>query len=1045
MIQETLKNKNPLESFETEIDHKDGDVQTVLVSADTLTIGGEMYVLTVGTDISERKRMEKALQESEEKFSKAFKAFPDAVAITTLVEGKYLEVNDCFLSLNGYTREEVIGHQSKELDIWVNKEDRHRIKQMLDKDGRFENEEFIFRRKTGELRTVLLAAEIINYGGKPHLLTIGNDVTERKQIEKALQESEAKFSKAFHSIPESISISRLENGKFTDVNDSFCLHNGHTREEVIGHTAVEIGLWDAFGGRDQILQILDEKGRIENKEFDFKTKTGEVRTVLVSAEIIPISSDPHILVIGNDITERNQMEKALRESEELFSKAFEAIPESLVVAKARDGVFLSVNKNFLRAQHFKREEVIGRSAEDLKIWTSGQNEAMVQRIKTQGAIVNDEMHFTLESGEPQTISFSADIINIGGEPCIIATSNDITERKRMEKALQESEEKFSKAFHSIPEAVSITRVKDGVFIDANNSFCRTTNLTREEVIGRTAADLHLWEKPGERDRIIQQIKEQGSIVNEERSMQHVTGEIGTVLFSADIINIGGETCLISIRNDITERKGMEQALRESEEKFSKAFHTIPEAVAIATLEDSIFVEVNENFLIFNGLTREEAIGHSGKELNLWANPDDRRKMMQQMQEKGRVVNLECNLRRKSGEIRNVLFSAEIINYSGKPCMLSIANDFTERKLMEQALTDEATRKRILIEQSSDGIVILNDNGGVYEANRRFSEMIGYSPEELSKLNVWDWEFSKSRETMIEMIKAVGEGGDHFETKHRRKDGSTYDVDISTNGALFAGQKLIFCVCRDVTRRKQAQEKLNQTMVELEVSAAKLKATNKELESFSYSVSHDLRSPLRSIDGFSQALLEDYSAKLDETAKDYLNRLRSASQKMGELIDGLLKLSRLNRSEMRHETVDLSTMAEEILSRLQETNPERKAKITIDKGLNAEGDPQMLRVVMENLLNNAWKFTKKTPHTRIEFGSTDNGDKKGFFIRDNGAGFDMAFKDNLFGAFQRLHDVADFPGTGIGLATVQRIINRHGGSIRAEGAVGKGAAFYFTLS
>jgi light-regulated signal transduction histidine kinase (bacteriophytochrome) len=249
---------------------------------------------------------------------------------------------------------------------------------------------------------------------------------------------------------------------------------------------------------------------------------------------------------------------------------------------------------------------------------------------------------------------------------------------------------------------------------------------------------------------------------------------------------------------------------------------------------------------------------------------------------------------------------------------------------------------------------------------------------------------------------------------------------------------------DITRLKQTEEELKQAMANLEQSSAQLATTNKELETFSYSVSHDLRSPLRSIDGFSQALLEDYRDRLDEHGQEYLNRLRGASQKMGELIDGLLKLSRLTRSEMHQEKVDLSALVEEIATRLQETQPERRAKFIIGNGLTANGDPQMLRVLLENLLGNAWKFTSKIPRAEIEFGISHNGDKKTFFVKDNGAGFDMTYANKLFGAFQRLHDTAEFPGTGIGLATVKRIINRHSGNIRAEGAVGKGATFYFTL-
>ena len=374
----------------------------------------------------------------------------------------------------------------------------------------------------------------------------------------------------------------------------------------------------------------------------------------------------------------------------------------------------------------------------------------------------------------------------------------------------------------------------------------------------------------------------------------------------------------------------------------------------------------------------------------------------------------------------------------------LETELNERKKMEVALADEVTRRRILVDQSRDGIVILDQDGHVYEANQRFADMLGYSLEEVSQLHVFDWEFLYPREQVIEMLRTVDEKGDHFETQHRRKDGTVFNVEISTNGAMFAGHKLIFCVCRDITERKKAEEKLKQAMADLEQSSACLAATNKEMESFSYSVSHDLRSPLRSIDGFSQALLEDYQDKLDEHGKEYLNRLRSASQKMGELIDGLLKLSRLTRSEMHQEIVDLSALAEEIITRFQETQPKRHTKFIIGNGLTARGDPQLLRVLLENLLGNAWKFTMKIPQAEIEFDKLNNGNGKTFFVKDNGAGFDMAYADKLFSAFQRLHDTTDFPGTGIGLATVQRIINRHGGSIRAEGVVDKGATFYFTL-
>ena len=243
-------------------------------------------------------------------------------------------------------------------------------------------------------------------------------------------------------------------------------------------------------------------------------------------------------------------------------------------------------------------------------------------------------------------------------------------------------------------------------------------------------------------------------------------------------------------------------------------------------------------------------------------------------------------------------------------------------------------------------------------------------------------------------------------------------------------------------------RLRRVSVDLEDQVAQrttqLAAANHELEAFSYSVSHDLRAPLRSIDGFSRVLLDDYSAHLDETGKDYLQRVRAATQRMGQLIDDMLKLSRVTRSEMNFKSVNLSMLAQTVADELQQTQPERHVEFLCTPGMTVRGDAHLLKVALENLLGNAWKFTSKREQAHIEIGVTHKVETSVYFVRDNGAGFDMAYVGKLFSAFQRLHAMTEFPGTGIGLATVQRIIHRHGGRVWAEGEPGKGSTFYFTL-
>jgi signal transduction histidine kinase len=240
------------------------------------------------------------------------------------------------------------------------------------------------------------------------------------------------------------------------------------------------------------------------------------------------------------------------------------------------------------------------------------------------------------------------------------------------------------------------------------------------------------------------------------------------------------------------------------------------------------------------------------------------------------------------------------------------------------------------------------------------------------------------------------------------------------------------------------EELQVRQKELAERTTQLEAANKELESFSYSVSHDLRAPLRHIDGFSQALEEECAGRLPPQGVEHLHRIRAAAGRMGELIDDLLQLSRVMRSEMKHEPVNLSELAVAVMKELRRTQPDRRVEEVIAPGVTVEGDRRLLQIVLENLLGNAWKYTQKGLAPRIEFGMVERDGTQTYYVRDNGAGFDMAYVGKLFAPFQRLHKAEEFPGTGIGLATVQRILHRHGGRVWAEGRVGKGATISFTL-
>jgi PAS domain S-box-containing protein len=1036
--------------LETYWQRKDGTSIDVEISINGAVCAGQKLIFCVCRDITERKQMEQAMRESEEKFSKAFSASPDIISIVSLEDNRFIDVNESFTHYTGYTREEMVGHTTAEVSIWAEAEERERILGMLKEKGKVSYEEIHTRTKSGEIRTGLYSSEIIHIGGELCSITVLMDITERKQAEEALRINEERFRLIADNATDMISRIQMAPTIRTDYVSPSCFRlTGYKQEEF--YADPNLGLEIIHPDDREFLNDHVMSGNKENqKPITIRMIRKDSRRIWIEQTHAMISNEQGeplaIHLIARDITARKEAEEALRESEEKFSKAFRSSPNTIAITTVKDGRFIEVNDSFTVITGYTREEAIGHSSNEISIWAkAADRDRMLKVLKHKGRVYNEEFDFRIKSGEIRTWLFSAERIDIGGEPCIISMTIDITELKRMQAALSESEEFSTSLLENSPNPVLVINPDTSVRY-VNPAFNNLTGFTSDEIAGRKApypwwpeearaeigASLeetlarggrsreHVFQKKNgerfwvainsasvmykgkpkyllinwvditgrkqaeEKLRLLSSVTEQVSdsiIVTDTDfritymnkaarellgySIEEVLGKDlgcfdtkpltksqeqgvsqtvssgkiwdGTMLkrrkdgstFLAEcrlcplLDNQGQVSLFIDIERDITERKRAEEALRESEEKFFKAFHSSPDAIAITSRKDDRFIEVNDSFTRITGYKRNEVIGRNSLELNTWANEDELQKIMRKINKQSSVHNEERAFRTKAGEIRAGLFSVENINIGGEPCLLSVTTDINERK--------------------------------------------------------------------------------------------------------------------------QAEEKLKQALFNLEQSSAQLAATNKELEAFSYSVSHDLRSPLRSIDGFSQALLEDYQVQLDENGQNYLRRLRGASQKMGELIDGILKLSRLTRSEMHKKKVNLSKMVEEITARLHENQPERHTEFVISKGLSDMGDPQLLRALFENLLGNAWKFTSKCERARIEFGTTQNGGKKTYFINDNGAGFDMTYAEKLFGAFQRLHEAGEYPGTGIGLATVQRIINRHGGSIWAEGAVGKGATFYFTLN
>jgi PAS domain S-box-containing protein len=371
---------------------------------------------------------------------------------------------------------------------------------------------------------------------------------------------------------------------------------------------------------------------------------------------------------------------------------------------------------------------------------------------------------------------------------------------------------------------------------------------------------------------------------------------------------------------------------------------------------------------------------------------------------------------------------------------------------ERALQVSESRYRRLFETAQDGILIVDaETGQIDDVNPFLMDLVGYSREEYLGKKLWEvGAFKDSEASKAAFMELRGKGYIRFEDipLHTRTGGRV-DVEFVSNVYMVDDKKVIQCNIRDITERRHAEVEIRELNAELEhrvqARTAQVEALNKELETFNYSVSHDLRAPLRRIAGFVTALEEDCAARLDSSGRGLVQEIQESTRHMTSLIEALLKLASFSTSKLEWKPINLSSIAHIVAAELQQSEPGRHVEFVIAEDIMASGDADLLRVVMENLLQNAWKFTSHRDAALIEFGITSHTDKVAtYFVRDNGAGFDMKYAGKLFGAFQRLHAENEFPGTGIGLASVQRIIHRHGGTIRGESVLGKGTTFYFAL-
>jgi PAS domain S-box-containing protein len=498
---------------------------------------------------------------------------------------------------------------------------------------------------------------------------------------------------------------------------------------------------------------------------------------------------------------------------------------------------------------------------------------------------------------------------------------------------------------------------------------------------------------------------------------------------------------------LAEHKRAEKLVRESEERYRAVVEEAAEGILLVDVDTKRILEANvayQNLLGYNaeailGLTLYDVVPYSQEDMDCY---------VERVLEQRRYVSGERRHRRKDGSLVSVEVSANVISYGGREAISIVVRDITERKQ-----TEEVSSRLAAIVDSSDDAIIGKTLGGIITSwNRGAEKIYGYSWEEATGRPISTLVPADLPDEIPAILKrlSLGEAITHYETVRVTKEGRRLNVSLTISPIRDSQGNIVGAstIARDITSRKEAEDEIRLLNEQLEQRVrqrtAQLEEANKELEAFSYSVSHDLRAPLRHIDGFAQLLQKRATAVLDETGRRYLDMIVESTNHAGDLIDNLLAFSRIGRVEIKHANVDMNWLVREALDDLKQETEGQNISWKVGKLPEVQGDPPTLRIVMANLLSNAVKYTRTRERAEIEVGNKSNGDETVFFVSDNGVGFDMQYVDKLFGVFQRLHSVEEFEGTGIGLATVQRIVNRHGGRAWAEGSVGSGATFYFSL-
>jgi two-component system sensor histidine kinase/response regulator len=941
-----------------------------------------------------------------------------------------------------------------------------------------------------EIGQLSRAFDQMTEGLKTTMTSIDNlnaEINERKKVEKALHKSEEKFRVLFENAKDAIFLADAKTGKLIDVNPAGCELLGLPKEKIVGMHQSEIHPEGTTEKYKNLFHEHIEKGNAISEDMLVRRADGTQVPVDISASLVELDGKPTVQGVFRDITSRKQAEAAIRESEERFSIAFHSSPNAMCISRMEDGVFIEVNDSFTRDNGYTRDEVVGRSSIELNIWVNPDDrKRIISKLKKDGVVFEEEYLSRTKSGKIRNMLFSAGVINVAGEDCIIAVSTDITERRQAEEALKESQEFTASLLENAPHQIVVINPDTSVRY-VNPRFEEVNGWTLDEIVG-IKAPYPWWTDELKTEEAIEQFKE--AIRMDVGQVETMARKKNGEFYWLDLNWVGVKHddelryCLIN-SIDITERKKTDEALQESEDKFSKAFRSSPNTIAITTLKEGRFIEVNDSFTDLTGYTREEAIGHSAKGLNIWENTKDRDRMLRILKRDGRVHNHEYNFRIKSGEIRTWTFSAELIDIGTEPCMISMTLDITEQKRAEEALRESEEFSSSLMKNSAIPILVANEDTSIRYVNPSFEKLTGFTSAEIvgKKAPMPWWTKDRDSGSTDKFQKTILNGARGLEKLFQKKNGERLWVEV-TSAPVKRNGKFVFSLLNwlDITARKDMENELRvhrdnleelvgertaeltdvndrlqhelkeRQKAEVALMAAKDEAekANRAKSEFLARTSHEIRTPIHGVMGTINLVLD---SKLEHDQRQYLKMAITSAETLLNIINDILDLSKIEAGQLEpeREDFDLRTTLEDTLDSMAVTAHNKGLELTCHLlgGVTTDliGDPRHLHQVLVNLIGNSIKFTEKGEVALYVEPVADSKKETElhFAVRDTGIGIPKNKRRMIFEPFQQADGSINrkYGGTGLGLTISRHLIDQMGGHIWVEGNPKKGSIFHFT--